>query len=117
MRKSSQRDTLRRSLKEIIDGADKPALEAAAEAMAEKAAYPDEKKRILLIMADADITSTKFPDEQAKAKAERDKKRAAHLDGVATRNEIDAEFESASAASDELKNEGHAEHRYNGNAA
>ncbi len=120
MPKPSKRDALGRSLKEIIDEADRPALEAAAEAMAENAAYPDERDKILVVMADAGITSKKFPREQARAKAERDAKRAAHFNGVATRNEIDANldlFRSASAADDGLKNDRRAEHRSSGEAA
>lgn len=120
MPKPSKRDALRRSLKVVIDEADRPALEAAAEAMAEHAAYPDERDKILLIMADADITSKKFPDEQASAKAKRDAKRATHLNGVATRHEIDANldlFRCAPATNDGLKNAGRAEHRNNGDTA
>ena len=120
MRKLSQRDALRRSLKEVIDEADKPALEAAAEAMAEHAAYPDERDKILLIMADADITSKKFPDEQAGAKLKRDAKRATHLNGVATRNEMEAAldpFMSVSSANDGLRGDGRTDHRHDGNAA
>lgn len=120
MRKSSQRDSTRRSFKELIDEVDKPALEAGLEAMAEHAAYLDELDKILLIMTDAGMTSKKFSREQARAKAERDVKRAAHLNGVATRAEVEANldlFRSASAANDGLKNDGRADNRHNGNAA
>ena len=90
MRKLSQREALRRALQKAVDNAEKASLGAVAEVLAKGCTYSDERDEILVIMADADITSIAFPSEQACARAERDRRRSVHQTGVTIRNEVEA---------------------------
>ena len=109
MRKPTQREALQKALQKSLEKADRKALAEVAEVLTEGCTYSDERDELLVIMSDAGIASIAFRSEQLRATAERDAKRATHLNGVATRNEIDAS--SGAVASGAPKDGGRAEHR------
>lgn len=120
MRKPTKREALLKALQKALEKAERAVLAEVAEVLVKGGAFSDERDDLLLAMSDAGITSVALESEQLGLKAERDAKRATHLKGVATRNEIEVnldKFRSASAANAELKDDGHTEHRNNGDTA